>query len=156
MKGNNLSKILSIFIAVIALIGAILFVRVFMADVDAIETDPEVQGSVVSPLVYFSTFLLYAAIGVTVVLSLWTLIRNPESLKRTLLGLGVLGVLLIVAYFFADSLVVMDGQGKVLEGGEAGAASNQWASTGIRFSLILLAIAGAFFVFDLVKGLIKS
>ena len=156
MKGNNLSKILSIFIAVIALIGAVLFVRVFMADADAIENNSEVQSSVVSPLVTFSTILLYLAIGVTIVLSLWTLIRNPENLKKTLLGLLVLGVVLVVAYFFADNAAVMDAQGKVLEGGEAGSASSQWASTGIWFSIFLLAIAGAFFVIDLVKGLIKS
>ena len=156
MKGNNLSKFLSIFVAIIAVIAAVLFVRVFLEDSEAIKTDATIQNSVVSPLVTFSTILLYLAIGVTILLSIWTVIRNPESLKKTLLGLVVLGVVLVVAYFFADSAAVLDAQGKVLEGGEAGAASNQWAGTGIWFSIFLGIVAGAFFVFDLVKGLVKS
>lgn len=156
MKGNNLSKFLSIFIAIIAVIAAYLFINVFLADADAIKTDATIQNSVVSPLVTFSTWLLYLAIGVTVILSLLTLVQNLQSLKKTLLGLLVLGVVLVVAYFFADSAAVLDAQGKVLKGGEAGIASNQWAGTGIWFSIFLGLVAGAFFVFDLVKGLLKS
>ena len=33
MKDNNLAKYLSIFVAFVALVGAILFIRVFMEDV---------------------------------------------------------------------------------------------------------------------------
>ena len=58
MKSN---KILNILIAAIALIGGFLFIRVFMEDTDAIETDVDVANSVVSPLIYYSTYLFYAA-----------------------------------------------------------------------------------------------
>ena len=155
MKGNNLSKILSIFIAVIAVIAAVLFIRVFMEDSQAIKTDAEIQNSVVSPLVSFSTILLYLAVGITLVLSLWSMIKNPENLKKTLLGILVLGVILVVAYFFADSSAVTDAQGKILKDGAAGSVS-QWSGTGIWFSIFLGIIATGFFVIDLVKGLIKS
>ena len=155
MKGN-LSKILSLFIALIAAIGAILFIRVFMADADAIINDPEVQGSVIDPIISFSTILFYLAVGTAVIMSVLALVKNPESLKKTLLGVLVLGVILAVAYFTGDSLEVTDPQGKVLEGGEAGSSVNQWVSTGIWYSMFLGIIAGAFFVWDLVKGLIKS
>ncbi|QTE21642.1 hypothetical protein [Polaribacter cellanae] len=153
MKSN---KILSILIAVIALIGAFLFIRIFMEDADAIENDVAVQNKVISPIIYFSTILLYASVAITVLLSLWSLIMNPQNLKKTLLGLGVLGVFLIVAYFMADSNAVLDTQGVVLEGGEAGATSNQWVGTGIWYSILLGGIASLFFVYDLLKGLIKS
>lgn len=156
MKNDKLSKILNIFIALVALIGAILFIRVFMEDVSAIENDPEVQNSVISPIIMFSTGLLYLAIGATLVLSLIGLIKNPESLKKTLFGLAALGVLLVLAYFTGDSLAVADPQGKVLEGGEAGSSINQWVSTGIWYSMFLGIVAGAFFVIDLFKGLFKS
>lgn len=156
MKNDKLSKFLNIFIAVVALIGAFLFIRVFMEDVTAIENDPEIQNSVISPIIIFSTGLLYLAIGATLLLSIFGLIKNPESLKKTLLGLVALGVLLVLAYFTGDSLAVADPQGKVLEGGEAGSSINQWVSTGIWYSMFLGIIAGAFFVFDLVKGLFKS
>ena len=36
MKDNNLAKYLSIFVAVIAVIGAVLFIRVFMEDTTAL------------------------------------------------------------------------------------------------------------------------
>ncbi|MDG1527984.1 MAG: hypothetical protein P8I51_10825 [Polaribacter sp.] len=152
----KLSKILSLFIAFIAVVGAFLFIRIFMADADAIENDPDVQGSVIDPIITFSTWLFYLAVGTAVVMSALTLIKNPESLKKTALGIVALGVILTLAYFTGDSLPVADPQGKILEGGEAGSSVNQWVSTGIWYSMFLGIIAGAFFVIDLLKGLIKS
>ena len=156
MKDNNLAKYLSIFVAVIALIGAILFIRVFMADIDALENDPDVQKSVVNPIVWFSAALLYTAIIITVGLSLWSMIKNPNNLKKIGLGLGLLTVVLVISYFRADSNAVLDTQGLVLEGGEAGTSMNQWVGTGIWFSVALGLVASLFFVYDLLKGLIKS
>lgn len=155
MKGNKLSKFLNIFVAVVAAIGVILFIRVFSEDVSVIENDAEVQNSLISPIITFSTGLLYLAIGATVILSLIGLVKNPDNLKKTVLGLAVLGVILVLAYFTGDSEEVSNASG-VLAGGEAGSSTNQWVSTGIWYSMFLGIIAGAFFVLDLVKGLIKS
>ncbi|MFT6959632.1 MAG: magnesium-transporting ATPase (P-type) [Polaribacter sp.] len=153
MKSN---KILSIIIALVALVGAFLFIRIFMEDAEAIETNVDLQNKVISPIIYYSTFLLIATVVITVVLSLWSLIRNPENLKKTLMGLGVLAVLLIVSYFLSDSEAVINAAGGISEGGEAGSSVNKWVGTGIWYSLILGAVASFFFVYDLVKGLIKS
>lgn len=154
MKNN---KILSIVITVVAIIGIILFIRVGITDAEAIENDVELQNSLVSPLISFSTWLFYAGVAITILLSLWSLIRNPENLKKTLGGLGVLAVLLFIAYFLSDSDVVYDANGlKVLDGGEEGSATNKWVGTGIWYSTILIVIAGLFFIWDLLKGLIKS
>ena len=154
MKSN---KILNILIAVIAIIGAILFIRIFMEDADALQTDGELQNKVISPIIYFSTFLFYAAVIIAVVLSMLSLFSNPESLKKTLLGIGVLGVVLAASYVMADDNAVLDTAGKIIpNGGEAGTATNKWVGTGIYYSIALLLVAGAFFVIDLGKGLIKS
>lgn len=153
---DNLSKMLNIFIAAVAVIGSFLFIRIFMEDPTAIETDMEVQNSVISPIIVFSTTLLYIAIGITVLLSVVNLVKNPDNLKKTLLGIVSLGVILVLAYFTGDSLAVTDPQGNVLVGGEAGSSVNHWVSTGIWFSMFLGIIAGAFFVIDLLKGLVKS
>ena len=153
---DNLSKMLNIFIAAVAVIGSFLFIRIFMEDPTAIETDMEVQNSVISPIIVFSTTLLYIAIGITVLLSVVNLVKNPDNLKKTLLGIVSLGVILVLAYFTGDSLAVTDLQGNVLVGGEAGSSVNHWVSTGIWFSMFLGIIAGAFFVIDLLKGLVKS
>jgi hypothetical protein len=86
-----------------------------------------------------------------------SLIRNPENLKKTLGGLAVLAVLLVIAYFLSDSNAVYDANGiAVLQGGEEGSSVNQWVGTGIWYSTILLIISGAFFIVDLLKGLVKS
>lgn len=154
MKSN---KILSIFIAAIALIGGVLFIRIFMTDTEAIKTDVEVANSVVSPLIYYSTWLFLAGVIITIVLSLISLVRNPENLKKTLGGLAVLAVLLVIAYFLSDSEAVYDANGiSVLPGGEEGSSVNQWVGAGIWYSVILGVIAGGFFIWDLLKGLVKS
>lgn len=154
MKRN---KILNILIAAIALIGGILFIRIFMEDAEVIETNVDVANSVVSPLIYYSTYLFYAAVIITIGLSLLSLVRNPENLKKTLGGLAVLAVLLFIAFFLSDSAVVYDANNiNILPGGEEGSSINKWVGTGIWYSTILLVIGGVFFIFDLLKGLVKS
>lgn len=148
---NKFSKLLTILVAVIAIIGLVLFINVSAAG-----EDPKPLSNAVGPLVAFSTYLLYAAIGVTVILSLISLVKNPDNLKKTLLGLAVLGVILVISYFLGDSNPVLDAQGGVIPGGEQGASSNQWVGTLIWYSTILVLIGSAFFIVDLVKGLIKS
>jgi hypothetical protein len=156
MKDNKFSKIITYIVTAIAVVGIILLVRVLMAGEDAVENDVAVQNSVVSPLVSFSLYLLVGVIIVTLGLSLWGLFKNPENLKKTSLGLAALGVLFVVAYFMADSNVVIDNANNILEGGEAGSSINQFTGAGIWFSIILGGIGLFFFVYDLVKGLIKS
>ena len=154
MKSN---KILNILITLIAVVGGILFIGIFMEDAEALKTDVDLGNSVISPLIYYSTWLFYATVIVTIVLSLWSIFRNPENLKKTLAGLGVLAVLLVVAYFLSDTAAVYDANGlKVLEGGEEGSSTNKWVGTGIWYSVILGGIASLFFVWDLLKGLVKS
>lgn len=156
MKEDKLSKYLSILIAVVAVIGGVFFIRVFMAGED-VETNVAIQNSVVSPLVTFSTYLLYATIGVALIASLLGMAKNPENLKKTVIGVAVLGVLLAISYVLADSNPVLDAQGAVIkEGGQAGSSINKWTGTGIWYSLILGAIGTGFFVIDLLKGLVKS
>lgn len=148
---GKFSKIMTIIVAVLAIIGLALFINVSAAG-----EDPAPLDAAVGPLVAFSTYLLFATVAVTIVLSLLSLVKNPENLKKTLLGLAVLGVIMIVSYMLGDSTAVLDAQGLVIEGGEEGASSNQWVGTLIWYSTILVLIGGVFFVFDLVKGLIKS
>ena len=149
---NNLSKILNIFIAVIALIGAFLFIRIFITDGSDVSALDGAVGNIVS----CSTILLYFAVGATLILSFIALFRNPENLKKTLLGIALLGVVLVFAYFLADSEAVLDTADKVLVGGEAGSTTNQWVGTGIWYSIALGLVASLFFVYDLLKGLVKS
>lgn len=148
---SKFSKILTILVAVLAVIGLVLFINVSAAG-----EDPTALDGAVSPLVGFSFYLLIATVVIAVALSLFSLVKNPDALKKSLLSLAVLGVIMVIAYILGDSNAVVDAQGLVIEGGEAGASSNQWVGTLIWYSTILVLIGSAFFVFDLVKGLIKS
>ena len=156
MTDNKLSKIITYVVTAIALIGVVLLVRVLMAGEDSVENDLDVQNSVVSPLISFSQYFLYGVVAVTLVLSLLGLFKNPENLKKTLLGVAVLAVLFVVSYFIADANAVIDNAGEILEGGEQGSTVNKLTGAGIWFSIILGAIGLGFFVLDLGKGLIKS
>ncbi|MFD0992497.1 hypothetical protein [Tenacibaculum geojense] len=143
------NKVLTIFVAVISVIGAILFGRVV-----AIDTEQAAElSAAVSPLITFSIVLFGLSVAAALIASLLGVFKNPDALKKTLLGLVGLVVVLLVSYLMADSSEVVDAEQKVIAA--ANSAVTKLTSAGIWASIVLLAIAGAFFVFDLVKGLVK-
>ena len=152
---NKLSKIATGFAAFIGLVGIFFFVRILMEGDDAIETSAELQASILGPSITFSLGVIYLTIAITVFFSILNMVKNPESLKKTLGSLLILGVLLAVSYMFASDAEVTDVYGSALEDGEAGATS-KWVGTGIIYSLVLGGIGLSLFIFDLLKGLVKS
>jgi hypothetical protein len=151
---NKLSKILTIVVGLIGLIGFYFFVRILYFGDDAVKNDAAIQAQTVGPFVNFSIAILIITMVITIVFSLTNLVKDTQVLKRTLMGLGLFGVLLILSYVFASDGAVYS-MGKVLEGGEAGSVS-KWVSTGINFSAILGAIGLGAFLFDFVKSLVKN
>lgn len=151
---KKLSTILTIIAGVIGLVGFYFFVRVVMEGDDAIIESADLQSSIVSPFISFATFVLYATGVVVVVFSALNLIKHPEVLKRSIVGLAIMGVLLAVAYAFASDAAVTDGLGSVLEDGEAGSVS-KWVSTLINYSFILGAIGLVSILFASLKGIVK-
>ncbi len=149
------SKILTYVTGLIGLIGFYFFVRIVMEGDDPIIEDAGLQASILSPFISFSIFLLIATAVISVFFSLLNLTKHPDVLKRTLMGVAVMGVLLVVAYVFATDEAVTDAMGKVLKDGEAGSVS-KWVSTLINYSFMLGAIGLGFFLFDFVKSLVKN
>ncbi|CAM1365058.1 hypothetical protein [Tenacibaculum xiamenense] len=144
------SKILKIIVAVLSVIGLILFFRV--AGID--KEDTTALSDAVSPLVTYSVGLLILAVAAAIIASLLGIMKNPAALKKTLLGVAALVVALVISYILASDAAVLDANSSVIA--EAGSDVSKYTSTGIWISLILLVIGGAFFVYDLIKGLIKS
>ena len=144
------SKVLTILTAVIAILGVAGFVMIANE-----EKGTAGMESAVAFMVNTAYYLLIATVIITAVLSLVSLFKNPSALKKTLIGIAVLGVVLAISYFTASDAAVYDAQGLIVKGGEAGSTS-KWAETGLTYSLILGAVGGAFFIFDLLKGLAKS
>ncbi|MBA6157273.1 hypothetical protein H3Z83_12190 [Tenacibaculum sp. S7007] len=144
---NN--KILTLLITAISLIGIGLFVNVTRIDIE----DKQALSDAVSPLVTYSYWLLIAVVVVAVVASLLGMFKNPAALKKALLGVLALGVLFLVSYFMSSNGQVMGADGAELV---AAGSTSKWVGTGITFSMILGAIASVFFVWDLLKGIVKS
>ncbi len=150
---KKISKILTLVAGLIGLIGFYFFIRILMIGDEVFETDVALQNSVLSPFIYFAQILLIITILISVVFSAVNMVKHPQVLKRTLIGVGALLVILVIAYSFADDGAVMS-MGKVLPDGEAGSIS-KWVSTGINYSAILGLIGFGAFFFDFAKSLVK-
>ncbi|KAF9659635.1 hypothetical protein SAMN05444344_0819 [Tenacibaculum mesophilum] len=144
------SKLITIIVALLSLVGIVLFIMTMGAD----EEDPIALSKAVSPLVTYSLILLILTAGVTVLASILSLFKNPEALKKSLLGLLAMGVLLVISYMLASDSQVLGATKEVVA--EAGSSVSKYTSTGIWLSIILIVIAGGFFVWDLLKGIVKS
>lgn len=145
---SKISKILAVIILVISVVGIALYAKILMA-----EGDEAVKASV-GPIVEFSAWLLYVSLAITVVFAIASIFKNPEDLKKIVMNVAVLGAVYAIAHFTATGEAVLDVQGQVLEGGEAGATS-KLVSTIINYSVYLGGIALAAVGFGAVKGAIK-
>lgn len=150
---NNISKVLKGVVALIAVVAAYFFIKIVSTGDDVIVSGGGSLG-IVGPMVSFSIGLFLVVLGLTVLFSIIGLFKKPEALKKTLLGLVVLGIILAIAYGLAPDGAVTDVTGEVLEGGEAG-SNSKWVSTGIWYTVLLGAAAIASIVLGGVKSIIK-
>ena len=150
---SNISKILKIVIALIAVVAGYFFVKIISTGDDVIVEANGTLG-IVGPFVSFAIALFIAVGAIAVLFSVWSLIKKPEALKKSLLGVVVLGLVLAASYGLANDAAVTDITGQVLEGGAQGPES-KWVSTGIWYSVILGAAAIISIVLGGVKSIIK-
>ncbi|MGG6230111.1 hypothetical protein [Tenacibaculum sp. SDUM215027] len=147
MKNNRL---ITIVVALLSLVGIVLFLMTMGVDSE----DRVAISDAVSPLVTYSLVLLILTAGVTILASVFSLFKNPAALKKALFGLLGIGVLLVISYILSSDGQVVDANEKVIA--VAGGSVSKNTSTGIWLSIILIVIAGGFFVWDLLKGIVKS
>jgi len=146
---NKKAKILTIVVAIIAVIGLILFIRVVSSGDDSAALDGTVGGYVT-----FSKLLLIVAAAIAIILSILNLIKHPKALKKSLISIIALGVLLAIAYFAAPGEAVLNASGEVIKDGEAGAVS-KWVSALIYFTGILGVVGLGFIVAGFAKSFVK-
>jgi glucan phosphoethanolaminetransferase (alkaline phosphatase superfamily) len=147
------SKILKGLVALIAIIAAYFFIRIVSTGDDAIVEGQGTLG-IVGPLVSFSIALLIVVASVAVIFSILSLLKKPEALKKSLIGIAALAVLLAISYGVSPDTAVTDVTGQVLEGGEAGSPS-RWVSTGIWYTVLLGVGAIVAIVLGGVKSIVK-
>jgi glucan phosphoethanolaminetransferase (alkaline phosphatase superfamily) len=152
---SKVSKILSLVSGFIGLIAIYFLTRIIMEGDDAVKESLDLQNSLVSPFVSFAKIILIITAAITLLFSLWNLIRHPKLLKKSLVSVGILAVILIFAYLMASDAAVTNMSGNVIKDGEAGSTS-KWVSTGIWYSMILGAIGLGFFLWDFVKSLVSK
>jgi len=147
---KNLTNILKGLVGLIAVVAAYFFIQIINTGDDAIVEGGGSLG-IVGPMVSFSIGLFLVVLGLTVLFSIIGLFKKPEALKKTLLGLVILGIFLAISYGLADDAAVTDVTGEVLEGGQAGPES-KWVSTGIWYTVLL----GTTAILSIVVGGFKS
>lgn len=152
---SKISKILSLVSGFIGLVAIYFLTRIIMEGDDAVKESLDLQNSLVSPFVSFAKIILIITTVITVIFSLWNLIRHPKALKKSLVSLGILAVILIIAYAMASDEAVTNMSGNIIKDGEAGSTS-KWVSTGIWYSLILGGVGLCFFLWDFVKSLVSK
>jgi len=148
---SSLSKILSIVSGVIGIIAVYFLIRIIMEGDDPITESVDLQNSLVSPYITFATYVLIITAILAVVFSIINMVKHPKLLVRSLISVGFLAVILVIAYMMASDAAVLDVSGNVLKDGEAGPVS-KWVSTGIWYSVILGGIA----IVAIFGGFLKS
>lgn len=149
---EKFSKILMLVSGAIGLIAIFFLARIVISGDDPIKASAELQGSIVSPFIVFSLIILGLTALVAVVFSGFTLVQQPEQLKKALMGVGVLVGLLLITYFVSPDSQVVDVTGKVLM---EQSNTSKVISAAISYSFLLGTIGLGFFLWDFVKSMIK-
>jgi uncharacterized membrane protein len=152
---KNLSRILTILIAIVGVVALYFFVRIMMEGEEAIAASADLQNSIISPFIWFAVLLLIVTAFFAVVGSVGSLLKNPAALKKILISVAAFVVILVISYSMADDGAVYDGVGKMLKGGEAGSTS-KLVSAGINFSVALGIIGVVMFAVDFIKSLVSK
>jgi hypothetical protein len=151
---KKITGIITAIAGIIALIGFFFFVRILIEGDDVIKEDAALQASIIDPFITFSLWTLYIIAGVTVLLSIVSLVLNPAALKKAVLGVVAMAIIFGISYSMANGDAVLDTFGTVLKEGAAGTTS-KLSGTGIWFAIILGGLGMLGFVVDFVKSLVK-
>jgi hypothetical protein len=129
-KISKLAKIVSAFVMII---GAILTLILFYEGDAAIVEAPEKTNS----LFFVSYIAFFTAIGAVLLSSIGGLLKSPGALKRSLIGVGALVVIFILAYVISSGADYANyAKFEITE------ETSKWVSTGLNMFYItgLLAI----------------
>ncbi len=135
-----LHKILRIVVLILSLAGIALLATILTGN----------EGTI-SLYMYIAYIVLGVAIVFTLLFSLAQLFTHKESLKKTLLSVGVFIIIIAISYVLSEgSEVTKDGVQIVSESG------SKWVGTGLRTFYLLAAIAVGAMIFSGVQKLIKN
>lgn len=135
-----LHKIIRIVVLILALIGIVLLATILTGN----------QG-MISLYMNVAYVVLAIAILFTLLFSFAQLFTNKDTLKKTLISVGLFVVVIVISYVLSEGEAVYKaGQLVVSESG------SKWVGTGLRTFYILTFIAIGLMVFSGVKKLVKN
>lgn len=96
--------------------------------------------------------LLAAAILSTLGFAVYSLFQNPKAAIKTLIGIGILVVILLITYYASSSEPMMD---SVTGEQVASGSTVQWAGAAIYFGMIALGVGALTFIISEVTSFFR-
>lgn len=135
-----LHKIIRIVVLILALIGIVLLATILSGN----------QGTI-STYMTIAYVVLGIAILFTLLFSFTQLFTHKDTLKKTLISLGLFVLVIVISYVLSEGVeVYKDGVLVVSESG------SKWVGTGLRTFYFLTFIAIGLMIYSGVKKLIKN
>lgn len=95
-----LHKIFKIMAIIVALAAVVFFVLTISTGDDAIEINEDsAQGTTIVPMMYVAYIALALTVLLVVAFSLVNIFRSGETIKRTLVPVGIMLVIVLIAYY---------------------------------------------------------
>jgi len=128
-----MNKILTILKFVIGIIGAIFFVRILLADGDALEVDADLQNSLLSPYILLAYIVLGLTVLVTIIFSIIGVLKG--NVKKTLITIGSFAAIVVITFFASTGKEIQTDEGVI------SAYASQWISAGLNIFYVLVVIS---------------
>ncbi len=145
-----LHKVLKIVGFILCILGGVWLIRIMLAGDTAITDSPDLQGSLVTPLIYIAYITFAIALVFVLVFVIMNLFSNGAAIKGTLIGLGAFLAVILISYLLASGEESTTRDGTVIT-----ASTSHWVETGIYAFYILAVLAVGAMVFSGIKKLAK-
>ncbi len=132
----------------IGLVSLFFMVRVLLAGNASITDSAELQSGIVSPFLYVGYIVLILTIAVTLVFSIKGLFEG--NLKETLISIGAIAVVVLIAYLFTSGEPYPTRDGTILPAGTV-----HWISAGLVMFYIMAIVAIGSMLYGGIRKLTK-
>lgn len=136
-------------ILILAAIGLYFTVQAMQTELDPVTNQAIGDTGMAEKSVAFSLILTYICLGLIAIFTVYALITNPKRFIPALIGLGIFVLLYFVTLGISSSEV---------SGTLAKVAYDDWAKwsdVGVKFTFILIAVAVAAMVFQMVRNIMS-
>ena len=145
-----LHKILKIVGFVLCILGGVWLIRIIMKGDTAIIDSPDLQSSLVTPLIYIAYITFAIALIFVIAFVIMNLFSSGSSIKSTLIGVGAFLAVVLVSFLLASGEETVTRDGAIIT-----ASTSRWVETGIYAFYILGIFAIGAMIFSGVKKLAK-